>query len=891
MSDAATPKKAPPTTPADVYRLFFRPGEVVEVRALGCQGKSAAWDGWAGGETGVFGYFDNAADLTRAVEALKTIPAERAPGGIYFTPNPPLSSLIARASNRLVAAGKKRSATHDKEIAEIRWLLVDLDIGKALRPAGISSTDDELRIAAQAARDLLAWLQGQMGMPEPIKGFSGNGYHLVWRIATQPPEDRVSGRDGLIHRCLQAMDARMREIEPRIDVDQKVYNASRIWKLYGTVARKGDHTTERPHRYSRILSAPAAVFDDLPKVSLETLEALAEKAPALAATTPPSKPAVPASGTTTRLDNELGPLDVRAYLDHYGVPVRDVQKKGDATWYRLERCLFDAGHTWPDCAVVQNDAGTIWYHCSHNSCSGYKWADARREISGNDKIARFCANYQAPPARGATDGEKGGRWEASRPAGKGILRAIEILPPRDRTPRFRPEGLPDPDAIHPQEFFDIKGKRERFVVRYAANYLAAWFAPLVWTAGVFYHYEGGVWREMEPMELHHVLIRAMKERVQANWLDESLRVLRGMVHLKEDEWPVYSNLINVKNGMIDMDVVATGDIDNAMISHDPKYGSRIQLPVRFDPDAKCPHWMRFLDDIFPEKDPRTGEPIYHKHTVLQQFCGYILLPTCKFEKCLFCFGTGANGKSTLLNAIEAVVGTENTVSLGISALLDKFNIPSLRGKLLNVASEIETREPAGTEVFKKCISGDLIEGEVKYGERQKFRNTAKFIFAMNNPPAISDRSHGFQRKVLVLNFNRRFEEAEMDRDLADKLIAEKEGIFLWSLVGAGMLVSAGGFQVPQDIEEDHHLFMSTVNPLMMWVDERCELGEGYQVLASDLFEDYCAWIDKGRQKALGRNNFYQTLQSNYDGVRRGRIRLEDGTFPNGFTGIRLKPIF
>jgi P4 family phage/plasmid primase-like protien len=893
------PVAPPAISPESLYKLFFRPGEVVEIRVLGCSGRAPIqirnddgsnvplWDGFAAPGVGAFGYFDDPSAISKYVVSLNSLPPGKAPDGIYFTPNPPIPSLIARAANRLVAAGKKRAATHNHEILSVRWLLIDLDIGKSLRPSGISSTDEELRIAAAAARDLLAWTT-QQGFPDPIKAFSGNGYHLVWRTETLPPDEATSGKGGLIHSCLSALSAQMRKIEARIEVDLSVHNAARIWKFYGTVARKGDHTPQRPHRLSRIMWSPADQFDELPKVSKPLLEKLAAMAPKennKVATRPPQ---VSGSGTR-RLDNDAGPLDVRLYADHYGVEIRDEQVKNGSTWYRLNACVFDPSHMFPDSAIVQNDDGTVWYHCSHDSCN-YKWGDARREISGSDKIYMFCKNYDP----NKEDPDKGKKWKSSKPAGKGILRDIEIVAVDDKKIRVRPDGLPCPEKIHPQEFFDFKGKRERFVVLYAARYLAAWWAPLVWTEGVFYHYKDGCWRDLDPMILKQTLIIALKERVQANWLVEALTILSGLIHRKEEDWPQYPSLINVENGMVDMDMIIQAKLDTALVDHDPKYGSRIQLPVKYNQDALFNEWMKYLDGIFPETIKNNGKDSgiisRHKHSLMQQFCGYVLLPHCKYEKCLFCYGGGANGKSTFLNVFEAVIGPDNVVSISIDGLARSFNIPYLRGKLLSIAGEIETREPAGTETFKKCISGDLISGEKKYGEYIKFRNIAKFIFAMNNPPNIVDRSWGFKRKVLVVYFNRRFEEHEMDRDLAEKLIAEKEGIFLWALIGAGILVSQGSFMVPAEVDEEQQNFMATVNPLLMFIDECCILDEDDQIRASILYQAYCDWIEAGHQKALGRNNFYSALLNNYPKVKRTRLDLDGGS-PVGFKGIRLRAVY
>ena len=86
------------------------------------------------------------------------------------------------------------------------------------------------------------------GWPDPIVGDSGNGGHLLYRVEL-PVHD-----DGLIRRCFQALALRFDD--DTVKIDQSVFNPARIWKLYGTVSRKGDNLHERPHRLARILEEP-----------------------------------------------------------------------------------------------------------------------------------------------------------------------------------------------------------------------------------------------------------------------------------------------------------------------------------------------------------------------------------------------------------------------------------------------------------------------------------------------------------------------------------------------------------------------------------------------------------------------------------------------------------
>lgn len=224
---------------ADVYRYFFAPGEVAEIRALDLGGKNKIWEGFSRGT--VSGYFNNADDFGRCARDLDAAGAK----GVYFTLNPCDPALLARAENRLKAAGAK-TLTTDKNIAMIRWLPVDVD---PERPAEVSSSKSELEAARDVARDVREFLVKDVGWPEPIVACSGNGWHLVFRVGDLPnAEDTVERHK----RCLAALQARFGTDYAKID--RSVFNASRIWKLYGTKARKGDSTRERPHRWARIVS-------------------------------------------------------------------------------------------------------------------------------------------------------------------------------------------------------------------------------------------------------------------------------------------------------------------------------------------------------------------------------------------------------------------------------------------------------------------------------------------------------------------------------------------------------------------------------------------------------------------------------------------------------------
>ncbi len=207
---------------------LFEPGAVVELRAL------------KGAET-VSGYFDDHKSLAREAHRLD----ERG-FAVYVTLNEVDPALLARAANRARKLYRGIPTTSDNDIERRRWLPLDFD---PVRPSGVSATDEEKKAAGARALEVRDHLDGR-GWPEPVVGDSGNGYHLLYRVDL--PNDR--GALELVRGVLEALAFGFSD--EAVCVDTGVHNSARIWKLYGTTARKGDDTPGRPHRRSRLLKVP-----------------------------------------------------------------------------------------------------------------------------------------------------------------------------------------------------------------------------------------------------------------------------------------------------------------------------------------------------------------------------------------------------------------------------------------------------------------------------------------------------------------------------------------------------------------------------------------------------------------------------------------------------------
>jgi hypothetical protein len=246
--------------PAEIRRaltLICRLGAVHELRAIGTT---------KGTLSGYYDSRDNFDAMACDAAGLRIRGRLLQAQGVCVTLNAVHRDLLARASNRLEPYAKH--ATADSDIVARGWLSIDFD---PVRPAGISSTDREHEAALARARQCTEMLSTAYGWPAPIFADSGNGSHLLFRIDL--PNDDAARE--LLKRVLEAL-AGLFDDEV-VKVDRTTFNAARIWKVYGTIARKGDSTTERPHRLARILEAPES-----PQiVSREQLAEVAALAPTL----------------------------------------------------------------------------------------------------------------------------------------------------------------------------------------------------------------------------------------------------------------------------------------------------------------------------------------------------------------------------------------------------------------------------------------------------------------------------------------------------------------------------------------------------------------------------------------------------------------------------------
>ena len=236
--------------------------------------------------------------------------------------------------------------------------------------------------------------------------------------------------------------------------------------------------------------------------------------------------------------------------------------------------------------------------------------------------------------------------------------------------------------------------------------------------------------------------------------------------------------LNCLNGVVDL---GTGQL-NQRTSDD--LHTKV-IGTNFNPKAKCPNFDKFIKEVFGGD----GELI----SWIQRAFGYSLTGSVQEHVLFICYGTGANGKSTLLDTISKILGDYSTnadfemfLSNQKSDVRVMEAVGELKGIRLALASEVDASKRFNESLVKRLTGGDTLRGTKLQMGAFQFEPQHKLWFLCNHIPFARDGSHGFWRRIKILPFAQQFQGSSLDSALPDKLWAEREGILAWMIRGAAV---------------------------------------------------------------------------------------------------------
>jgi putative DNA primase/helicase len=852
-------------------RSLVEPGSVVELRAP----EVTCGDGY---RCCFAGYFDDEHLLDLAIAA-DTLTGQAA--GVYFTLNPVEPELLAHYKNRVEKRPKK--TTRDGDIVRRTRLLVDLDPKRYSGSTGreltgdLSATDEEKARARATAERVITDLSAA-GWPEPVFADSGNGYYVIYKI------DLSTDDGGLVERCLKALAARYDD--EHVSIDPRVHNPSRICKVVGTWARKGDDTPERPHRRSRILGLPRR-FEPVPTALLE----------ALGGPAPVSKPVGKYDPVVARSQQAAGTRSgsiadrARAYLKE--LPP-SVSGQGG------HKALFRAAMVLADSFGLDHDTAMPLFREYNERPDGDPESDQQLEHKLADALAKV--EEAGGPSRDllgpARDEETGGEGDhlADDPAGLNVpvnnpKRLAEVtLAQRFAHPEARTlhhwggawwawrdaaYALVEPDALE-----DVLTRvAEDEFERDHRDKLAAYHARIAREAAEAQQ-GGGKPPPPEPPPQLLPVTRALVANV--------LGALRAHVRLEtvtaQPAWlgteaapfppggvlPTRSALVHLETGR--------------SVPPTPRFFAPYALEFDYEPDAPAPaEWLKFLATVWGT-DTAAIE-------TLQEWFGYCLTPDTSQHKILLLVGPPRSGKGTLARVLRRLIGVENTVGPTLASLAESFGLEPLIGKPLAIIGDARLSARSDRSVVTErllSLSGeDTLSCNRKNTSYWTGQLPTRLVLLTNETPWLTDSSRALAGRFLVLHMTESFAGRE-DRALEARLAAELPSTLNWAIAGWKRLRARGTFVQPESGRPLVEELTELSSRITTFLADACEIDPSYQEAIPHVYLAWCRWCDQqGESNPGSTRSLAKELRTVLPRLSSDKSTKRDGQSLKLFGGLRL----
>lgn len=303
-------------------------------------------------------------------------------------------------------------------------------------------------------------------------------------------------------------------------------------------------------------------------------------------------------------------------------------------------------------------------------------------------------------------------------------------------------------------------------------------------------------------------------------------------------------LFNVQNGTIDLRT-------RTLLPHRAEDLIEQLSGAHFDPEAKCPRWLAFLDRAMSGDQALIG--------YLQKVVGYTLTGSVRESELYLLHGAGANGKSVFLQVLSHLMGdygktADFTTFLEQKGQRIRNDLAGLRRSRLVTASETGPGAHLDETVIKQTTGGDSLSARYLYGEFFEFEPQFKIFLATNHLPHIRGTENGIWRRIRVIPWSVVIPYKGQNRNLAEDLIREElDGILLWAIEGCEAW-QADGLVPPAAVTAQVEKYRERSDSVYEFVKNCCVLDSRAKVLATELkgrYEDWCSESDaSGTPKLL-----------------------------------------
>ena len=328
---------------------------------------------------------------------------------------------------------------------------------------------------------------------------------------------------------------------------------------------------------------------------------------------------------------------------------------------------------------------------------------------------------------------------------------------------------------------------------------------------------------------------------------DALFLARSELALRPEQMDSDPHLLNCANGTVDL---RTG----VLRAHDPlDYITKI-APVYYDVSTKAPTFEAFLERILPSWELRQ---------FVQAVIGYAAIGVNTEEMLAILYGTGANGKSTLVNAVMEALG-DYAIQAAPDLLMAKHGahpteLADLFGARFVAAVETDEGRRLNEGLVKQLTGRDKIKARRMREDFWQFDPTHTPILATNHKPEIRGTDHAIWRRLRLVPFDVQIPAAEQDKRLAEKLRDELPGVLAWIVRGARIYQKVGLPETEQ-VRAATSGYREEMDTLAGFFADRCVIHAKARAGATALYNAYKDWCDEGGETRLTQTRFGRQLR-------------------------------
>ena len=348
--------------------------------------------------------------------------------------------------------------------------------------------------------------------------------------------------------------------------------------------------------------------------------------------------------------------------------------------------------------------------------------------------------------------------------------------------------------------------------------------------------------EAETKEQRKAIVDWAKRSEAEARINAAINLARSKLPVSPGELDANAWRLNVANGTLDL---RAGELR----PHRREDLITKLAPVVYDPHARCPMWLAFLECV-------TGGSAGLMR-FLQLAVGYSLTGDTREQVLFLLYGTGQNGKSTFLEIVRALLGdyaqqAEFSTFLAKDRDTVRNDLADLFGARFVSAVEVEGGRRLAEALVKQVTGGDALKARFLFQEHFTFHPAFKLFLAANHKPVIRGTDYAIWRRIRLVPFTVTIEQPDLD--LPDKLRAELPGILNWALEGCRAW-QREGLDVPDQVREATAAYRAAMDVLGDFLADRCITDPQAYVLTSAFYRAYAAWCEGTGEKAISQKAF------------------------------------